>query len=166
MSNLLNAGGVEPPKQNTEEVGHWSEPVTDFHSRVADVLLEVNFLTSNFSRALMITDLAFEFQPGDGSIFLEKMPDGFLKIKPGLPPKEYKKLVGEKFWSSIESKYESEKYLVYDDEQEKDPLTGLYPEFDLMFEKSPYIKFTWKTWEDDGRPELNIEFKSSSEYGG
>lgn len=77
MSNLLNVGGVEPPKQNTEEVGHWSEPVTNFHSRVADVLLQVNMLSSNFTRALMITDLAFEFQPGEGSIFLQKMPDGF-----------------------------------------------------------------------------------------
>lgn len=168
VSNSRSSKGDEltptPPKQNTEEIGHWSEPVTEFHNRVSDVLLDVNFLTSNYSRAMMVMDLSLEFQPGEGGIFLAAMPDGFMKIKPQLPPSEYRKLLGEKFWSTIESKYEDEKFLVYDDQQDKDPITQLYPEFDLMFRKSPYVKITWKKWEDDGRPEMSIEFKSDKEY--
>lgn len=161
---VTDGGTAQPPKQNTEEKGVKTTPVTNYHRDLSSSILEYHYLTSDFSKGLMFLDLTSKYGVSEDSIFIEKMSDGYFKIKPALPPEEYKKLVGERFWKTIESKYESEKYLVYDDTQEKDPITQLYPEFYLMFKKSPYIKINWTRYEDDGRPDLSIDFKSDSEY--
>ena len=155
---------VTPPKQNTEEIGKKTTPVKEYHSTLADKIMDYNCLSSMHSRGLMVLDILTQFQIGPNSIFMELMPDGYYKIKPGLPPEEYKRLLGEKIWSEIEPKYESEKYLVYDNTQPKDPVTQLYPEFYLMFKKSPYIKVSWKKYEDDSVVSMTVEFKSDSEY--
>lgn len=164
---------VEPPKQNTEEKGQDIPMVEDYHRTLAEAMLDYNYLTSEFSRGLMMLDLITKFTPkvGAESLFLGTTEDGWVKIKGGLTPKQYGKLVGSKNWKTLESKYEDEKYLVYDDTQEKDPVTGLYPEFDLMFKPDEngvgcYLKPSWMKYEDDGRPELTVEFKSRKEYEG
>ena len=155
---------VVPPKQNTEEVGHWSEPVKEFHEKLADAMLDYNFLTSEYTRGMLILDFAGMFAPSSNSLIEQKTSDGWYKIKGGLPPQEYGRLVGEQQWGALESKYQDEKYLVYDDEQEKDPVTQLYPEFELMFRDGAYMKIEWKKYKDDNQPKLVFEFKSYKEY--
>lgn len=157
-------GPGSTPQQNTEETGKLKTPVKEYHTTVSDTMMDYNYLTSMYTRGLMILDLLTKFKVGPDSLFMEHMPDGFYKLQPGLPPDEYKRLVGEKHWKVLEPKYESEKYLVYDNTQPKDPQTQLYPEFKLMFRKSPYIKISWTRYEDDGCPEMKLEFKSDSEY--
>lgn len=162
---------VEPPKQNTEEKGTDNPIVEEYHRTLAEAMLDYNYLTSEFSRGLMMLDLITKFTPkaGTESLFLGTTADGWVKVKGGLVPKQYEKLVGARNWAVIGPRYEDEKYLVYDDTQEKDPSTGLYPEFDLMFKPDEngvgcYIKVNWTRYEDDGRPEMGVEFKSRKEY--
>lgn len=155
--------GLTPPKQNTDEIGHWSTLVTEFHSKVADTMLDYVYLTSDYTRGMFMLDFATEFAPKPDGLIIEKRPDGWVKIKGGLPPEEYKKLVGAQQWETIESKYESEKYLVYDNEQEKDPATQLFPEFKLMFRSGCYIKWSFRKFDGDSQPKLTLEFKSAKE---
>lgn len=152
------------PQQTTDEVGHWSEPVTEFHAAVADAMLEYVYLTSDYTRGLLMLDFTSKFAPTPDSLIQEKTEDGWYKVKGGLPPKEYAKLVGQQQWASIELKYADEKYKVYDDEQEKDPATQLYPEFELMFKDGCYIKVDWSRYKDDNQPKLQLQFKSHKEY--
>lgn len=158
--------GAATPKasQNTSETGVWGTDVTDFHDAIADMLLDYVFITSMTGKALYVLDKIKTIQPSEKSLFLEVTSTGYYKVKPGLPPEEYKKLVGSKVWSEISSKYESEKYLVYDNTAPQDPATGLYPEFHLMFRESPYIKFGFTTVEGDSQPAMTIDFKSDKEY--
>lgn len=164
---------VQPPKQNTEEKGTDVPMVENYHRALAEAMIDYNYLTSEFSRGLMMLGLITTFTPkaGEESLFLGTTTDGWVKIKGGLTPKQYEKLVGSKNWAIIGPRYEDEKYLVYDDTQEKDPATELYPEFDLMFKPDDdgvgcYIKVNWIKYEDDGRPEMTLEFKSGKEYKG
>lgn len=156
-------GGLTPPKQNTEEVGHWTTLVTDFHSKMADTMLDYVYLTSDYTRGMFMLDFATEFAPNPESLIMEKRSDGWVKIKGGLPVEEYKILVGAQQWETIEPKYEAEKYLVYDDEQEKDPETQLFPEFYLMFRNGCYIKWSFKKFDGDSQLKLSLEFKSAKE---
>lgn len=159
-------GGAEPepPKQNTEEIGHWTTPVTEFHEKVADTMLNYVYLTSDYTRGMYMMDFAGEFGPDPKGLLQEKMSDGYWKIKGGLPPEEYRKLIGAQQWDAIASKYEDEKYLVYDDEQEKDPTTQLFPEFYLMFRSGCYISWNFKVYDGDNQPKLTLDFKSAKEY--
>lgn len=154
----------EPPKQNTEEIGHWKTPVTEFHAKVADTMLNYVYLTSDFTRGMYMMDFAGEFGADPKGLLQQKMSDGYWKIMGGLPPEEYRKLIGAQNWDPIVGKYEDEKYLVYDDEQEKDPSTQLFPEFDLMFRDGCYIKWSFKIYEGDNQPKLTLDFKSAKEY--
>lgn len=154
---------VPTPEQTTDEIGHWTTPVTEFHSKVADTMLDYVYLTSDYTRGMFMLDFATTFAPNPDSLVIEKRPDGWVKIKGGLPPEEYKKLVGAQQWETIGPKYEAEKYLVYDDEQEKDPATQLFPEFFLMFRNGCYIKWSFKRFEGDSQPKLSLEFKSAKE---
>lgn len=155
----------EPPKQNTEEVGHWRTLVTEFHAKVADTMLDYVYLTSDYTRGLFMMDFAGQMIPSKDSLIKEKLSDGYYKIEGGLPPEEYEKLIGSQNWETIASKYEDEKYLVYDDEQDKDPSTQLFPEFDLMFRNGLYIKWSWKKFKGDNQPKMSIDVKSAKEYG-
>ena len=157
---------VEPPKQTTEEVGHWTTPVTEFHARVADTMLDYVYLTSDFTRGMFMMDFAGNNGPDPNGLLQQKMSDGYWKIKGGLPPEEYRKLIGAQTWDSIVGKYEDEKYLVYDDEQEKDPATQLFPEFYLMFRLGCYISWNFKRYDGDPQPKVEITLKSHKEYIG
>lgn len=158
-------GTVSPPKQNTEEIGHWTTPVSDYHSASADAMLDYTYMTSNATRGLYLMDFITKFGTKPGSLFGEMNKDGWVKVLGGLPPEEYKKLVGAHTWESIENKYKDEKYLVYDNEQEKDPATQLYPEFELMFRNGCYIKLGVIKYPDDNQPKLTVELKSAKEMG-
>lgn len=154
---------TNPPKQNTDEIGKKTYPVTDFHQDCSTAAVKYTQATLAATKGFIMADFAINFLTNK-KLVLEVMSDGYLKIKPGLPPEEYSLLVGSRNWNSISGKYESEKYLVYDNTQEKDPNTQLYPEFYLMFRESPYIKVSFDTAEDDDNPILVFDFKSSKEY--
>ena len=55
---------------------------------------------------------------------------------------------------------------MYDDEQEKDPATQLFPEFYLMFRLGCYISWKWERFDGDAQPKIKITLKSHKEYIG
>lgn len=151
-------GGVEPPKQSTDEVAKYITPVSDYHDRLSDVMLEYTFLTSMATRGLNMLDVVTEFSPGPNAIFAE-LKDGWVKIKGALPMNEYKKLVGEKLYPKISDMIEKGKYKIYDDSQEKDPVTSLYPEYDFSMKNGFWLKINTTRYKDDNRPDIDIEVK-------
>lgn len=154
---------VEPPKQNTEETGTKKFPVTKDHQNGVDTCVDWTNCNIKSTKAFMMWHYAKNFMTNK-ELLLGITDDGYFQIVPGLPPEEYSLLVGSRYWKTIEHKYEDEKYLVYDDTQEKDPVTGLYPEFYLMFRDPVYLKVSMEKVDDEVSPVFTIDFKSTKEY--
>ena len=157
---------TEPPKQNTEEKGKKTFPITKlFHQTASNACVQWTQASLAATKGIIMLNWAKEIMTNKNPV-LEIRPDGFIKFAGGLPEEEYSALIGSRNWAKIKSKYESEKYLVYDDSKEKDPQTQLYPEFYLWFRNGVYVKFDVSTTDDDPNPQLTITFKSYKEYNG
>lgn len=154
----VSEAGTESPKQSTDEVAKYITPVSDYHDRLSDVMLDYTFLTSMATRGLNMLGVITEFSPGPNGIFIE-LKEGWVKIKGALPIEEYKKLVGEKLYHKISGMIEDNKYKIYDNTKDKDPVTGLYPEYDFSMRNGFWLKINTIKYKDDNRPEIDIEAK-------
>lgn len=153
-------GGAEPPKQTTDETGVYSTPVSDYHDKLSTAALEYTFHSTMAARGLSAMDIVVKFSPGPTGLFTETSGE-WIKVRGGLPIEEYEKMFGSRLYPKVKNLIEKNKYRVYDDTQEKDPATGLYPEYDFSMRNGFWIKLILTRFDGDPRPDLDIEVKET-----